>query len=131
MDMRKCTAVLGTIVMLALASTAAAQTKKQIVIGATSSSSSVFVYFVSLAKAINQYAPNLNATVVETGATIDNLRRMDRGQIDMGLATQETTAAKFAGAEPFNGAANDKLRTLVVFDDLPNMWVVQIGRAHV
>ena len=63
----------------ALAGAAAAQTKKQLVIGSTSSSSSVFVYFVSLAKAINQYAPQLNATVVETGATVDNLRRLDRG----------------------------------------------------
>ena len=118
-------AALALLAALALSGAAAAQTKKQLVIGSTSSSSSVFVYFVALAKAINQYAPSLNATVVETGATVDNLRRMDRGQLDMGLATQETVAAKFAGAAPFKGAANPKLRTLVVFDDLPNMWVVR------
>jgi uncharacterized protein len=104
---------------------AIAQTKKQVVIGATSSASSVFVYFVSLAKAINQYAPDLNATVVETGATVDNLRRLERGQIDLALATGETTALKFAGEGPFSGAANPKLRTLLVFDDLPHMYVVR------
>jgi TRAP transporter TAXI family solute receptor len=104
---------------------ALAQTKKQVVIGATSSASSVFVYFVSLAKAINQHAPDLNATVVETGATVDNLRRLERGQIDLGLATGETTALKFAGEGPFAGAANPKLRTLIVFDDLAHMYVVR------
>jgi uncharacterized protein len=104
---------------------AIAQTKKQLVIGATSSASSVFVYFVALAKAINQYAPNLNATVVETGATVDNLRRLERGQLDIGLTTGETTALKFSGEGPFKGAANPKLRTLVVFDDLPNMYLVR------
>jgi uncharacterized protein len=84
-------------VTLSLVSASDAQTKKQVVIGATSSASSVFVYFVSLAKAINQYEPTLNATVVETGATVDNLRRMERGQIDVGLATGETTGMKYEG----------------------------------
>ena len=116
---------LALLAAVALTGTAIAQTKKQLVIGSTSSSSSVFVYFVSLAKTINQNAPQLNATAVETGATVDNLRRLERGQIDLGLATQETTAAKFSGADPFEGAVNPKLRTLIVFDDLPNMWVVR------
>ena len=62
---------MAIIAIASLSGTAIAQTKKQLVIGATSSASSVFVYFVALAKAINQYAPNLNATVVETGATVD------------------------------------------------------------
>ena len=43
----------------------------------------------------------------------------------MGLVTQETAASKFSGADPFKGAANSKLRTLIVFDDLPNIWVVR------
>jgi TRAP transporter TAXI family solute receptor len=113
-------------------SPAAAETKKQLVIGATSSASSVFVYFVALAKAVNKYAPTLNATVVETGATIDNLRRMERGQLDLGLATGETTSLRFLGEAPFAGAANPKLRTLLVFDDLPQMYVVRAdaGIAH-
>ena len=125
--MRRTGWVLAT-AMLAIANlsgAATAQTKKQLVIGATSSASSVFVYVVALAKAINQYAPNLNATVVETGATVDNLRRLERGQLDVGLTTGETTALKFSGEGPFKGAANPKLRTLLVFDDLPNMFVVR------
>lgn len=125
MQRKTWSAALAILAALALSGTASAQAKKQLVIGSTSSSSSVFVYFVSLAKAINQYAPQLNATVVETGATVDNLRRIDRGQIDIGLATEETAASKFAGTDPFKGAAFPKLRTLVVFDDLPNMWVVR------
>jgi TRAP transporter TAXI family solute receptor len=107
------------------AGSAHAQAKKQLAIGATSSASSVFVYFVALSKAVNQYAPNLNTTVVETGATVDNLRRLERGQLDMGLATGETTGLKFHGEGPFKGSPNPKLRTLIVFDDLPHMFVVR------
>jgi hypothetical protein len=117
--------VMALLAAVAAPHDALAQAKKQIAIGATSSASSVFVYFVALSKAINQHAPGLNATVVETGATVDNLRRLERGQIELGLATGETTALKFAGEGPFKGAPNPKLRTLIVFDDLAHMYVVR------
>jgi TRAP transporter TAXI family solute receptor len=116
---------LAIVAALAVPGVAAAQAKEQVVIGATSSASSVFVYFVALAKAVNQYAPGLNATVVETGATVDNLRRLERGQIDLGLATPETTALRYNGEPPFKNAANPKLRTLLAFDDLPQLYLVR------
>jgi uncharacterized protein len=99
--------------------------KKQLVVGATASSSGYYVYYVSVAKAINQYVPNLNATVVETGATVDNLKRMAKGQVDIGLTTAETLALNYAGAGPYKDAANPKLRVLMVYSDIPQSYMVR------
>ena len=75
---RTLVATLVACASLALAAPAAA--KDKLLIGSTSASSSQYGYFVALSQLINSKVPNVESSVVETGATVDNLRRIERGQ---------------------------------------------------
>ncbi|KIT16066.1 TAXI family TRAP transporter solute-binding subunit [Jannaschia aquimarina] len=90
----------------AMAEPAAAQ--ERLALGATNAQSSHYAYFAALAKVINEaYPDKYQASVVETGATVDNLRRMERGQLDMGLITTSALYHANEGIKTFDGEAID------------------------
>lgn len=68
---------------------------KKMLVGATSASSSHYGYFVAVAQVINKNVPDMEASVVETGATADNLRRFSRRQIDIGMITTNTQSEAY------------------------------------
>ena len=68
---------------------------KKMLVGATSASSSHYGYFVAVAQVINKNVPGMEASVVETGATADNLRRFSRRQIDIGMITTNTQSEAY------------------------------------
>jgi len=68
---------------------------KKMLVGATSASSSHYGYFVSVTQVINKLVPGVEASVVETGATADNLRRFARRQIDIGMVTTNTQSEAY------------------------------------
>lgn len=76
---------------------------EQLLIGSTSASSSHYGYFVAVGKLVNDEVPGVEATVVETGATLDNIRRIERGQIDLGLVTTNVGQHAAAGTNDFEG----------------------------
>lgn len=80
-----------------------AKAEKRLAIGATVASSSFYGYFVSVAQLINKDVKGISATVMETGATVDNLKRMRRGQVDMGLVTTNTLHQAYYGKGKFKG----------------------------
>lgn len=84
---------------IGLAAPAGAQTK--LLIGATSASSSQYGYFVAVSQLINEKVPGVDSAVVETGATVDNLRRIARNQIDFGLVTTNVGFHAYAGEGDF------------------------------
>lgn len=104
-----------------LASPVAAQ---DLLIGSTSASSSHYGYFVAVGQLINENADGLKASVVETGATMDNIRRMARGQIDLGLVTTNTVQHAVSGTNDFAGKPQD-LRLLWVYTNAPQNVVVR------
>jgi hypothetical protein len=55
-----------------------AASKKLLAMGTTQSSSSHYGYFVAVAKIINTRVPDVNISVVETGA-VDNINRIKKG----------------------------------------------------
>lgn len=99
--MRSSAAFRNSIVICALAcglllpGTALAAHK--ILVGSTSASSSHYGYFVAAAQVINKNVPGMEAAVVETGATADNLRRFSRRQIDIGMITTNTQSQAYYG----------------------------------
>lgn len=107
---------------LALAQPASAQEK--LLIGSTSASSSHYGYFVSVAKLVNEKADGLEASVVETGATLDNLRRIERGQVDFGLVTTNVAQHAHAGTNEFDGRPM-KLGLLWVYTGAPQNVIVR------
>jgi len=70
-------------------------------IGSTSASSSHYGYFVAVSQVINEMVAGLDTSVVETGATVDNLRRFARKQIDLGLVTTNVQSQAYYGKQDF------------------------------
>ncbi|MFH1155363.1 MAG: TAXI family TRAP transporter solute-binding subunit [Pseudomonadota bacterium] len=74
---------------------------QKMLIGSTSASSSHYGYFVAVSQVINEKVPGLETSVVETGATVDNLRRFARKQIDIGLVTTNVLSQAYYGKQEF------------------------------
>jgi TRAP transporter TAXI family solute receptor len=87
---------------------------EDILFGSTSASSSHYGYIVAVGKLINESGTGLNATVVETGAAMDNIRRMERGQLDLGIITTNVVQHAVAGTHEFEGKPQD-LQALWVY----------------
>ncbi|WP_417811140.1 TAXI family TRAP transporter solute-binding subunit [Thalassospira alkalitolerans] len=98
--------------------------QQKLLIGSTSASSSHYGYFVSVAKLINDNVGDVVASVVETGATMDNLRRIERNQIDLGLVTTNVAQHAVAGTNSFDGHAMD-LGLLWVYTGAPQNVIVR------
>jgi TRAP transporter TAXI family solute receptor len=97
---------------------------QDLLIGSTSASSSHYGYFVAVGQLINENAEGLRASVVETGATMDNIRRMARDQVDLGLVTTNVAQHAVAGTNAFDGNPQD-LRLLWVYTGAPQNVVVR------
>jgi TRAP transporter TAXI family solute receptor len=84
-----------------------------------------FGYAVSAAQAINENTDALDVTVVSTGGAVENLHRIARGQIDLGLGTYATIYQAYAGLGNFEGNAMPGLRSLWVHSPATQVWVVR------
>ena len=121
---RVVTAAVVVIALLGVGLPAEAQ-KRNLLMGSTQTASSHYAYFVAAAKAINLAAPELNVTVVETGATVDNIKRMQKGQIDMGLVTADQVYLAWKGEETWKDAPFDGIRQLLCYSISANYVVVR------
>ncbi|MFW8565052.1 TAXI family TRAP transporter solute-binding subunit [Orrella sp. 11846] len=120
------TGVLGTAAAISLTlsfSNAHAQ-DKQLAIGATSQASSLYAYHVALAQVLNEKLPNINFSVVETGGGLDNSRRLQQKQVDLGMMAEPDVYEYYKGLGPFEGKANPDLRTLWLTTPLAYLSVV-------
>ncbi|WMS40907.1 TAXI family TRAP transporter solute-binding subunit [Acuticoccus sp. MNP-M23] len=107
-----------------LAASPAVAQDTDLLIGSTSASSSHYGYFVAVGQLINENAEGVSATVAESGATMDNIRRMQRGQFDLGLVTTNTAQHAYTGSGEFEGDSQD-LRLLWVYTNAPQNVVVR------
>lgn len=116
------TTMAASLVFVTAASSA--QAEERLLIGTTSSSSSHYSYFVAINQIINGNLEGVSSTVAETGATMDNLRRMSRNQIDMGIVTTNTGYQAYHGLEEFEGRPVDS-RLLWVYTVAPQNMVMR------
>ena len=110
--------------MLFSASMAEAQSSKsgtiRLTAGSTTSSSGAYIWAVAIVRAINKYAPGINVTLVESGATYDNLRRIREGVFDLGLADGwHGPLELYRGLETFEGKGWKEIRILFFRDPSP------------
>lgn len=87
--------------MMLVLSAGIAQAEKRLAFGATNAQSAHYAYFAALAKVVNSAYPDFKASVVETGATVDNLKRMARDQLDLGLITTSALYHSYNGLKTF------------------------------
>lgn len=118
------TPLLTAILSVGLIAGTAAQAEEQLLIGSTSTSSSQYGYFVAVGQIINQHVDGVRTSVVETGATVDNLRRILRNQVDMGLVTTNVGYHAYAGEGEFEGRPVDN-RLLWVYSQAPQNVVMR------
>ncbi|NDV49008.1 TAXI family TRAP transporter solute-binding subunit [Salipiger sp. PrR003] len=100
----RCLAATAILSLSALTTTAPAWAETRLAFGATNSQSAHYAYFASLSQIVNASFPDTyQASVVETGATVDNLKRMARSQLDIGLITTSTLYQAYNGVKSFEG----------------------------
>ncbi|MWD26036.1 TAXI family TRAP transporter solute-binding subunit [Aquicoccus sp. SCR17] len=86
-------------------------------LGSTNATSSHYQIAVAMAQAIEAGIPGSTATVVETGASVDNVRRLVRGEIDLGLVAGDVFVQAKQGLGQFEGNAVEDLVALYPYSD--------------
>ncbi|BCB71628.1 C4-dicarboxylate ABC transporter substrate-binding protein [Vreelandella aquamarina] len=119
------TPLLTAILSAGLIAGTAAQAEEQLLIGSTSTSSSQYGYFVAVGQIINQHVDGVRTSVVETGATVDNLRRILRNQVDMGLVTTNVGYHAYAGEGEFESRPVDNRLLWVYSSQAPQNVVMR------
>lgn len=97
---------------------------EDLLIGSTSASSSHYGYFVAVGKLINENAEDIKVTIVETGATMDNISHIARERMDLGLVTTNVVQHAVAGTNKFEGNPQD-LQLLWVYVGAPQNVVLR------
>lgn len=90
-----------SVLALFLFASSAFAAEQRIAIGASNSQSAHYAYFSTIAKIVNDAKAGLSLSLVETGAGVDNLKRMQRGQLDIGLSTSNTMWHAYHGTGAF------------------------------
>tara|TARA_B100000678_G_scaffold181564_1_gene151649 strand:+ start:424 stop:1494 length:1071 start_codon:yes stop_codon:yes gene_type:complete len=108
----------------AMIATSSVYAQDRLLIGSTSSSSSHYGYFVAVNQIINEHLEGVSSSVAETGATVDNLRRLSRDQVDMGLVTTNTGYQAYSGTGDYASRPVDT-RLLWVYTVAPQNVVMR------
>jgi TRAP transporter TAXI family solute receptor len=99
--------------------------KGTITFGSTNATSSNYALAVAMSKAIKKELPDANVTMIETGASVDNIRRMVKGELDFGLVMADTSIQALNGDGPFKDKAVNDLAVLYVHDVVTLQLVVR------
>jgi len=106
------------VILLAGLSPATAQTQAPVTnlnMGSTSSTSAVYAWCVATANVINKANVGLNVTVVESGAALDNLRKLKEGVFDFALSIDIPSAMQnYQGIDSFKGQPWKDVRVLFI-----------------
>ena len=88
-----------------------------------------YPYGGALARLITEKIPHTQATAEVTGASVDNLKLMQTGKVDLAFTLADTLAAAVAGAGPFRTTgAIGSVRTLaVLYTNYTHIVVRQSG----
>lgn len=106
---------------------ALAQERVFLNMGATPTASGFFAYFVSAGQAIEVGTDGrIMVNVMETGSSVDNLRRIRRGEMEIGLSTVDVAGQAALGIGTFEGEEPwSELRRLYLFSMVPNIYTVR------
>ena len=98
-------AAVGAIAAMGAIALGGAASAKDLTMGTTSPTSSHFSISVAMSKAIETGMEGTNVSVIETGASVDNVLRLARDEIDLGLATTDILISARNGTGKFEGNA--------------------------
>jgi len=104
---------LATLTFTTIASSAPAN---NLTLGSTNMTSSHFVVSNAMVKAISEGMPNITVTHVETGASVDNIRRLAKQELDLGLVATDAAIQALTGTGTFKNKKVDDLVALYSYD---------------
>lgn len=89
--------------------------------GSTSSTSGLYAWCVGTASVINKADNNIITTVIESGAALDNLRRVKEGLFDFALCVDSASAMQLhKGISNFEGEEWEPIRWLFLRNAIVN-----------
>jgi len=98
----------------------------KVLLGSTATTSSHYTYTVSAGQAINKtMGDKINVTVVATGGAVDNLARIERGQLNAGIGTWATFLQAYRGIGKYQGKAKPKIRGLWLYCSNVQNYIVR------
>jgi len=94
--------------------------------GSTSSTSGLYAWCVAGASVINKADNDIRVTVVESGAALDNLRRIKDGAFDFGFCVDSASAMQlYKGMDTFEGEGWEPIRWLFLRNAIVNRVYVR------
>ncbi|MGE3628113.1 MAG: TAXI family TRAP transporter solute-binding subunit, partial [Hyphomicrobiales bacterium] len=112
-------------VMAASGHSSPAESQTRLNMGSTSASSSYYSASVATAKIINSHVPEVSVTVVESGATYDNIKRTPHEfQMSIPSAYSGLVEAYYGTGKTFKDKPNDKIRIMFGFVPSSILFVV-------
>lgn len=94
---------LSLVLILSVSMSYAAPAKVLLSYGTTSKASGYYAAHVSIATLMNKYVPEVGITPIETGATIDNWRRIGKNEIQLGFCSGMADYQAYHGIGAFEG----------------------------
>lgn len=95
--------------------------------GSTSSTSGLYAWCVGTASVINKADNNIITTVIESGAALDNLRRIKDGAFDFALCVDSASAMQlYKGISTFEGEGWEPIRWLFLRNAIVNRLHVRV-----
>jgi uncharacterized protein len=96
-------------------------------LGATSQSSAQYSLYVAIADSVKKATDGkIDMTVVETGAALDNLARLQQNSIELGMADASTSYKAFHGMDDWKDKPRSELRNLFNYLIVPHAMVVTL-----
>ncbi len=125
--MKKCLMVLSLVVVALMFSLSPSfgAPKQLWTYGTTSKASGWYAIEVFFAQLINKYVPEVSCTPIETGATLDNWRRLGSGEIQIAFGSAGSDWQAWNGEGPFQGKPVRNGRILWIDGFSTFNWVVR------
>lgn len=93
-------------------------------VGTTNKTSILYPYYVNLISICKKYAPDLKPTIIETGASVDNINRLAQGQIDVGMTTDAVAYEAYHGTGKWEGKPVSDLRSVLTYAENSVLYVI-------
>ena len=108
-EIRKMNRWISTVLLAGLAfffvsmsfSSALGQQKKRISIGGASAGGVFYPLSVGMAEVINRHLPEYNVVALETGGTLENIRLLAKGEVEIAAANARDATLGYKGEKPF------------------------------
>ncbi|MGH9805948.1 MAG: TAXI family TRAP transporter solute-binding subunit, partial [Terriglobia bacterium] len=92
---------------------------EDITIGADTVGGSYYLYAGGLASYLTEKNPTVKGTARTTRGSVENVRLLDRNELDFGLANASVVAQQKTGFGQFKNAKSDRIRGIAVLDLSP------------